>query len=268
MAKLPSIEFKHENQTGEVMRYKADVSITNDGTFSVTIPDELLATALVMVRKPGRAVEVTKPPTAHLWRVSGKQLDTIKDFIRDTMKDYLTCEVTTERIIAYGYKLELAFSYADNGTFHENGYAAQRESGIKSGNNGEGYHWEGELHANSAAPLFAVGLGARVFDKVTYTRPSGSTVKYERVPSKYSRTPLDRLNGFVGLSIKPEYAEQMPYSDEAAVFFYDAMIAMCRLAHQVKSFIGDKDRLALAIASRASMLPAPAATPALAVEGA
>lgn len=257
MAKLPSIEFKHANQTGEVMKFKAEVSITNDGTFSVTIPDELVETARANARRPGYPVEVTKPPRALQWRVSGKQLDDAKNFIAATMKDHLACDMKTERIIAYSYKLGVAFCYADDDSIHPNGTMAQKVSGAHG--TGVGYQWEGELHATNTASQYLVGLAARAFDKVTYTRPSGKTIKYERVPVNHlsDELPLTRLNTFVGLSMKPEYCEQMPYSDEAAVFFYDAMLAMCKLAHQVKSFIGDKEQLALAIASRVSMLPAP-----------
>ena len=62
MAKLPSIEFKHANQTGEVMKFKAEVSITNDGTFSVTIPDELVETARANARRPEPSAVIARPP--------------------------------------------------------------------------------------------------------------------------------------------------------------------------------------------------------------
>lgn len=258
MAKLPSIEFKHENQTGEVMHFRSEVSITNDGTFSVTIPDELLETARANARARQHAVEVTKPPTAKLWRVSGTQLDVIKRFVSAAVHDHLACEVTTERIIAYNHSLDVAFCYASDGSIHPNGYMAQDAAG-GSGNSGNGYDWEGNLNATITASLFAVGIAGRVFDKVTYRRASGVRVKYERVvcPGFKFDTPTQRLNSFVGLSMKPENCEQMPYSDEAAEFFYDAMLAMCKLAHQVKVFIGDKENLERAIANRVSMLPAP-----------
>jgi hypothetical protein len=262
MAKLTPITFKVKNETGETMEFKSDVSLTIDGTFNVTIPDELVESigARVGNRRAGFDVELSKPATARQWRASGKRLDDVKSFIYAAMKDHLRCEVTTERIIAYGHRLKVSYARAIDGTFHTNGYTAQEAIGKSGAGNGEGYKWGGELNATEHAALYSVGLGARIFDKLTYRRPSGTIVKYQK-PADFDpwrgASPGERLNGFIGISIDPEYSEQMPYTEEAAAFFYDAMMAMCRLADQVGAFLGDKQSLQLAIERRAGLLPAP-----------
>lgn len=265
MAKLPSIPFHHKNETGETLEFTSSVTLDQDGTFNVSIPDELYETARALCEKIEHRASawMTKPPTAKQHRVSGSRLDDVKRFIKAAMADHLKCEVTTERVIVYGHSLKVSYSKAVDGSVHANGYIARAATGAR-GDEGYGKHC-GELNATAHAPLYSVGLGAKVFDRVTYIRASGKKVEYKRpeFPGSHFNhdSPGKLLNAFAGLGIDPGRSgtEEMPYSDEAALFFYDAMIAMCKLAEQVKAFLGDRKTLMLAIEKRANLLPAPQA---------
>lgn len=258
MAKLKSIKFHHKNETGEVMEFSSNVTIDGDGTFNVTIPDELHGTATRIPKTVD--VGLTKPANSHSWRVSGKRLDDCQSFINTVLEDYLKCEIATERVIVYGYSMKVCYTKHANGGIYANGYICEDENGKDSYNDAR---HGGELHATNTAPLYSVGLGAKVFDRVTYSRASGKTVVYKspKFPGSHlvHDSPAKRLNAFAALSINPDRqdTQEMPYSDEAAAFFYDAMIAMCKLADQVNAFLGDKQSLMLAIERRAALLPAP-----------
>lgn len=256
MAKLPPIQFHHSNETGEKMEFRANVTIDKDGTFNVSIPDELqpIARALQAAK---HHVGLSKPGNANQWRVSGKRLDDCRSFINKAMVDYLKCEVATERVICYGHSLRVTSAKEESGRYHPNGYIAQRAVGKVGGGNDVGYQWIGELNATEHAKLYSVGLGAKVFDKVTYRRASGEKVEYKRAhfDHEISDSPGTLLNSFIGLDLVPEYSQQMPYSDEAAQFFYDAMLAMCKLADQVGTFLGNKEKLMRAIEHRVGLLP-------------
>ncbi len=63
----------------------------------------------------------------------------------------------------------------DQGAVYPNGYFVPKANGSERSS-----RHAGELHATNVAPLFSVGLSARVLDKVTYTRSTGSKVVYER----------------------------------------------------------------------------------------
>ena len=41
--------------------------------------------------------------------------------------------------------------------------------------------------------------------------------------------------------------KEMPYTEKAAKFFYDAMIGLCAMADKVATFMGSDDMIALAI---------------------
>lgn len=75
----------------------------------------------------------------------------------------------------------------------------------------------------------SVGLATAVGKKIAYTRPTGSKVEHAR-PGGDSGPYLKKLNSFVGLSIDPEKMSEMPYSEEAARFFCDMMLNLCRMA--------------------------------------
>lgn len=173
------------------------------------------------------------------------------------MADYLKCEVTTERVIVYGQSLKVCYSKDGNGGIHANGYICE-----DANTNGDYGAHGGELHATNAAPLYSVGLGAKIYDRVTYSRESGKSVVYRSPEFSGSHlnhdSPGKKLNAFAGLGIDPKRGgvQEMPYSDEAAMFFYDAMIAMCKLADQVNAFVGDKQSLMLAIERRSGLFPA------------
>lgn len=46
----------------------------------------------------------------------------------------------------------------------------------------------------------------------------------------------------------------MPYTDEAAQFFYESMMAMCELGRRFKNFFGDEANVLAAIEGRGPSL--------------
>jgi len=255
MAKLPSHTFRSKSKTGEQMTFQSSVTLDQDGTFNASIPDDLYETAGKM---RGSDVAFTKPANAALHRVSGKRLDDVKNFIYAAMAEHLKVETTIEMVIVYGHTVDVAYSRSPDGGFHPNGYMA--DAATAKG----GYEWGGKLSATTSSPLYQVGLGAKVFEKHTHTRESGSKVEWKRpeLPNFGHESPMEKLNAFVGLSLTPSEGggwQEMPYSDDAATFFYDAMIAMCKLADTVSTFLGDKETLRLAIQNRVGLLAPPQA---------
>jgi hypothetical protein len=180
----------------------------------------------------------------------------VKSFIERAMENHLECTITTDIIIAYTHQCQVACAIGIDGSIHPNGYMACDVT------KNEKFEWRGDLHSNNRSNTYLVGLAAKVFKKIAYTRASGSKVEYQRpdYPNLQFESPGERLNGFVGINFDPALCEHIPYSDAAASFFYDAMIAMCKLADRVESFIGDKAALQIAIENRAGLLPAPQTT--------
>ena len=122
----------------------------------------------------------------------------------------------------------------------------------------------GGVHAGASIKHYKVGLFAAVVDKVEHYR-------YDQlIKTTYARcdtghfNPVEgmdwahRLNGFTGLRI--DYSaggrsyQEIPYTEDAARFFHDAMISLCRLGDRINEFFSDNARLALAISSQTPLL--------------
>jgi hypothetical protein len=59
----------------------------------------------------------------------------------------------------------------------------------------------------------------------------------------------------VGDPNRDDGLSEMPYSDKAAMFFYDMIMGMCRLADKMKIFFGDEKMLLEAIQKKTLLLP-------------
>jgi hypothetical protein len=100
---------------------------------------------------------------------------------------------------------------------------------------------------------------AHAYIKVTAHRKSGDQIGWERAGENCHSEPdnyLDKLNSFIGgLSISDmgEYQE-IPYTEEAAKFFYEAILSICKLSDRIESFFGNPGNVQKAIESRASFM--------------
>lgn len=256
MAKVKTIRFTKTGPTGERLEFSSDVAVDGDGIFSITVPDELAESGGALSRSDEYKGQVFITKARTNWRVSGRDLGKCDLFVRAAIDNHLAATVTRELVILYTYSAMVTFARASDGSIHPNGTYA-----------GPGAQWAGNrnIHAHTAPREFSVGLAARVVEKVTHTRPTGSKVVYERATggsSHFEDHPINRLNGWI-VHIDTNAAHEMPYSVPAAEFFNRMMTAMCQLGAQIEDFLSDRERLQLAIERGAGLLPAPAksATP-------
>ncbi|MDQ5987070.1 MAG: hypothetical protein CSYNP_02807 [Syntrophus sp. SKADARSKE-3] len=116
------------------------------------------------------------------------------------------------------------------------------------------------LETHRPTDYYKLGIAAYIADKTTYTRASGAKVVYKRVSvhNMDDDSYLRKLNSFCGLSPHApgqSGMQEMPYSEQAAKFFYDVMIGLCALADKVATFLDNKEILAIAIEKQALLLP-------------
>lgn len=264
MANLKPIQFRSLAATGDVLEFKSQVSVDQDGVFSLTLPEELATAAYQRAGKKHDFGKISVGTAKVNLRVSGPNLQSCQGFIELVMADHLACEVKTERVIVYGTDIAVAYVKDEAGEFHPNGYWAPRIPG-QSGES----RWKGSLNATNMAPAYRIGIVARVFDKKSYTRSTGTKVVYEWIHGDYRDQQegefLHRLNSFVGLdlhggrldlemSIKHGRLKDMPYTEAAAKFFYDTLLGLCMLADRMENFFGDTSLLTRAIEQQANLL--------------
>lgn len=258
MPTVKTREFKKTSLSGEVYQFKAPITVDAKGEFTVVIPEEISDLAKVLAGSSTWCKHVEVDFARVHWRVSGRVLGEVERFVEDVIAEHLAVEVTKELVIRYRYENNAAGAKAQDGSLHPNGRWA-----AKPGESSEdrSWAWAGnrDIHATNRPQLFGVGVVARVYMKVTYKRPSGSKVEYtDDLPgSHWDQNPMRRLNDF--LVQRPDYQSsftgymkssklsEMPYSDAAAAFFCDLMLAMLRLGEQLDAFVGDPKALQLAI---------------------
>lgn len=281
MAKLAPITFNSKSETDEVIEFKSEVTVSQSGEFALTIPDYLEDVALARL-KTGRPLREITPslhgqnvwadagsryavnverPKLHV-RVIGKNMETCCLFIKQVCRDFLACDVKTERVILYATNITVYCFKGEDGNLYANGYDAGRSQKCDPQKAGQWAKIGQNINNNNSTEFYNIGIVARVMNKVTYVRSSGSKIEYTRCAVEdYKAEPyLCKLNSFCHISIPYESRmEQMPYTEDAAQFFYDTMIGMCRLAERIDSFFKDKEALVVHIENKARFLTLPSA---------
>lgn len=186
-------------------------------------------------------------------------------------------ERTTERFIVY--QMSFSASYVvdkRDGSIYPNGYA------VPGGQ--DAYHehgmWRGDQSPTNPVSTYGIGLGARVWDKVTITTPAGQSTTSWAIVRENGDGPIARLNSFVGIWTDPKSASGdrsgvfnvmsmppsgdrstkriMPYSDEACEFFYRTTMEICRMNEALRGFFGDgPEQLLFNIKSGVPLLAGP-----------
>jgi len=251
MAQLTSQNYRGASKTGEKIEFASKQSVTIDGEFRCTFDKRIEESVQECVANERTFVTTNRKGNPI---VAGTVLKECQLAIKNGLNDYLECDVTYELVILYAYKIDIAYCKTTSGEFFANGTDAEEHGGAD-------WHWNGTLHATKRAPHYSVGLVAEVAKKVTYTRASKVTHEYKGPDFENFavNTYGERLDSFVGFGTgfwghdDPDY-EEMPYTEEAAKFFYDMLIGMCKFADKIDDFFKEPDNVIKAINKGESFL--------------
>lgn len=245
------------NDAGASETFKAKISVNTTGDFYTYFPDYL-------------KIAVDNFTGIDVWRgykeKSGSEdgqlfsnsLPMLVRTLKQALKLYLTPEVTEELIISYNIESHVSFAEDEQGTIYPNAAfegASWPDYNIKSMLYGD---------HNAAKPSsggYSLKIGAEAYRKITHHYGEKKKIKYERYygegnPHHEREHPAGLLNSWCSFYL-PEDAKEMPYTDEAATFFYNLMFGMADLSRRIQHFASDKDRLLQLIASNNSLLLAP-----------
>ena len=143
--------------------YRAGANVSKvDGTFSVELDNRLADIAGSMENNDGvNAHNILGIEYHHdkTW-VHAKELLAARRFIEKCAKDYLQCEVKTETVILYGYRLDVHFWKDTQGGLHPNGSTQDKGDWFK-GSSGD------SVLSYARLPFYAVGFAASVMTKKT-----------------------------------------------------------------------------------------------------
>lgn len=269
MPKLTNHIFALTTEDKQRHHFESEIHVSTDGEFSCTVPDYLIPALNVIAQ--AQNTFSTKFKTEKLkvnYRAYAPSKAELLSFVNKAYEQHHKAVVTVDLVICYDWFTEVNYWLNPDGTMAANGSmpdAVRREDGGEWADHKrkEGGH----ASASDTIKHFSVGLYVNIFKRKTHTRISGVTVTWERVLHAEGRNPEDewmnKLSGLCGLATpkSAEYLKQMPYTPEAAKFFYESMMAMCEIGRRFKSFFGDEANVIVAIEGRGpSLLNAPSSS--------
>lgn len=265
MPKITTAGFTRESLTGEKVCFNSDVSVDSSGVFSFTLPASIADHAGEYKSATGAkwlALNVQGSVTSRGERrrvVHGSVYADVHKFINEVIDDYPRVETQVEMTIAYRYVSGMQYWVNPDGSIAPNG-------GVVLGGDPWG-HWCGITDNRRNNPA-GISLAAVVLEKKTHTRGAVTTVEYvywrpeRNAQTTDPRCMLNAINqGAVGELVGTSSEESfcpakwsfMPYSDKAALFFYQMALSLCRVDQVLTKFLCNKSEVEKAIDTGSSI---------------
>ena len=158
--------------------------------------------------------------------------------------------VTEKHVICFNIESHISFCETPDGEVYPNGYWD------KSAKWNDGKY--GDHHAIRPSDRgYSLTVGAKAYTKITSRYGENEKVRYELYYKGEHHlgieNPAQKLNSWVSFTL-PDGAREMPYTDEAAMFFFNLMMGMARLSKMIQDATFDDDRLMQLIASNSAGL--------------
>jgi hypothetical protein len=189
-----------------------------------------------------------------LTKVSAKTFTALETLIKDALHKVLAPTITETPVILFNIESHVAFAEDEQGTIYPN--AAFPGASWKLDRAMYGGH-----HAVEPAPGgYSLIIGAKALLKRTYTYGDKVKVEFEsyyKDGTHHGReNPAQLLNSWSAMSLG-KYPKEIPYSDEAAMFFYTLLMGMAKLSKQIQEATFSTENLLELIAkqSKGNLLP-------------
>lgn len=247
MPKLKKTSYMASNKAGATEKIDVEIHVAADGRFYAHVPEFLRpATANSVIDHRGSKV-------AGRFKVTSPTLDELDRIIQSALNDFVTPDVSEEPVIRYNIESHVSFAQDSDGNIFPN-------AGFP------GAEWDGDItvrrmygdhHATHPAKGgYSVVVGARAMLKRTYRFGDKTKVEYEFYNKGQSRlgheNPAQLLNSWVAQDLGPS-PKEIPYTDEAALFFHSMLLGMATLCKRIQEATFDQQKLLEAIASRSGI---------------
>ena len=238
MPKVTTHHFRGKADSEEVIDFNSDIYVDSGGTFYARIPEQyeegLIALGTVSHIGRGRSLTL---------RLSGSTLEELLYNVQHALDQYMISETRTEYVIIYDVESSCHYYVGQTGQIFANGYDAQNQEKTK---NDDYCGWASTLNAefqhfanHNSERDYSIKLKAEVVKKVIHQRgESFKNVTEHRPDDEEIGEYGNRLNSFVHVVMSKDKKE-MPYTEDAARFFYTAMIALAIIADKITNFFQD-----------------------------
>lgn len=226
-----------------------DLSVNADGEFYCPMPEKIAGYFTTGDTYEKGAVECRYRARSSSPGLYAKRKVDLMRVAKSALEATFKPRVETEIVIRYNIETDVSFSEDANGNIGRNG-ADPFE--WPSGDRRKMFSREGTA-SWSRENGYVMRIGAQAFTKETKTIGDKVHVSY----TAYRDTPAaDTLNTWcnVNLSTGEKDAREIPYSDEAALFFDNLLMGMARLAQRLQDATFDREVLESNIAAMSGNL--------------
>ncbi len=247
MPKLKREVYSARNKAGHIEKLDVDIMVGADGWFYAHVPKHLEPAF-----KP-TDIDYGKSKVSGRFKVTAPTLDKLDGTIRAALNAYVQPEVTEEPVIRYNIEAHVSFAQDKDGNIFPNaGFpGASWVDGDKSQSKFGGHH-----ATNPAKGGYSIVIGARAMLKRTYRFGDQATVEYDYFYKGKSHlgyeNPAQLLNSWTAQDLGPS-PKEIPYTDEAALFFHTMLMGMATLCQRIQESTFDQERLQALIASQAGL---------------
>lgn len=242
MGKFKTHEFRKESEAGVKFFKKVDFYVNVDGEFYFK-PDEALELNCTKLMKTDLSCYFGKNRNIY-----SKKYENLCDIISNAIDLILKTEKKVDRIIAYYFHFSGGYYLNGKGEIHPNGYLA----GEGSDRNSKGGWVEGMTQGShfDRVESYQIQIYAKVLDKITFSNGETTKVIFEESVFREGNhlliddedNPLwaEKLNAFTDMGFRESTFSmhkkfEIPYTEEAAKYFYDVVHGMCLLNEKLKN---------------------------------
>jgi hypothetical protein len=249
MAKLKKIQVRAKNKAGAEEVLHVDVNVDADGVFYANIPEHLR-----LCFDANRFSYSARTPKG-FFRASACTYDQLVSSMKAALDRYVEPVVTEEPVIVYNIESHVSFAEDASGNICPNaGFPGARW--VNESRNGDSPSYGDHSATHSSAGGYSIKIGARAQLKRTYRFGNKERVEYKNYYADGdhhgNENPAELLNSWCAFHLGDNFKE-IPYSDEAALFFHRMQLGIAELNRRIQQATFTQERLTALISSSAGL---------------
>lgn len=249
MPQLKVASYTIKTEGGNFHHPKVKIFVSAKGEFYANLEPEVRVSAEGVMKQ--RFIEDNKI------KIVASSLDKLESLVKEIYRNHYQPEVIKTPVILYNIESHVSFAQDDEGNIFPN--ATYPNASWK---NHEDKRFGNHYSSNPSKGGYSLTIGAQAMLKITYKYGNSEKVSYEpyyKGSSHLGReNPAQKLNSWVSFSLDYENCQEMPYSDEAAEFFYNLLYGMAKISKMIQDNTFEKEKLLQLIATGGNpMLPSP-----------
>lgn len=220
---------------------KVKIMINAQGLFYANIDKEMHDAAKGALAYSDYEIDHSKDQM----RIVSKTYEDIITKIKSVCKVFMEPEVTKIPVIRYNIESHVAFAQDEEGNIYPNaGYAGARWHDLDNPKRAKyGMH----CSSNLAKGGYSLTVGAVAELKTIYKYGEKEKIEYQNYyggagSQNDSKSPAERLNSWCSFDLGYN-PKEIPYTDEAAEFFYNLMYSIAKLSKMIQDSTFEQENL-------------------------